>query len=185
MSANQAVAAGGLVDRAIDGIGRAAAWLTLGMAATTCIVVALRYLLDAGAIWLQESVVYMHAAALLLGLSYALRHDAHVRVDVLYARFSARTRALVDCLGATALLMPVAATMVATSYDYVFDSWRVLEGSPEVGGLPAVFLLKTLLPVSAVLLFVQAAATALRNWRRLRDGVGPGASGSGRSSPSG
>lgn len=185
MSANQGVAAGGLVDRAVDGIGRAAAWLTLGMAVTMCIVVALRYLLDAGAIWLQESVVYMHAAALLLGLSYALRHDAHVRVDVLYARFSARTRALVDCLGATALLMPVAATMVATSYGYVFDSWRVLEGSPEVGGLPAVFLLKTLLPVSAALLFVQAAATALRNWRRLRDGVGPGTSGSGRTSPSG
>lgn len=174
MSANRGVAAGGLVDRFVDAAGRAVAWLTLGMAATTCIVVALRYLLDAGAIWLQESVVYMHAAALLLGLSYALRHDAHVRVDVLYARFSSRTRALVDCLGATALLMPVAATMVATSCGYVFDSWRVLEGSPEVGGLPAVFLLKTLLPVSAVLLFVQAAAAALRNWRRLRDGADAG-----------
>lgn len=155
------------MDRAVDAIGRAAAWLNLGMAGTTCSVVALRYVFDAGAIWLQESVAYMHGAALLLGLSFALRHDAHVRVDVLYARFSPRTRARVDLLGATVLLMPLAATVVATSYRYVFDSWRVLEGSPEVGGLPAVFLLKTLLPVSAALLFLQAAATALRNWRRL------------------
>lgn len=173
MSATEPVAGDGPIDRAVDAIGRAAAWLNLGMATTTCIVVALRYLLDAGAIWLQESVVYMHGAALLLGLSYALRHDAHVRVDVFYARFSARSRARVDCLGAVLLLMPLAATVAATSYGYVFDSWRVLEGSPEVGGLPAVFLLKTLLPVSAALLFVQASAIALRNWRRLPGGGQP------------
>ena len=170
MSANRPAAEGGPVDRAVDAIGRAAAWLNLGMAGTTCSVVALRYVFDAGAIWLQESVAYMHGAALLLGLSFALRHDAHVRVDVFYARFSPRARARVDLLGATVLLMPLAATIVAASYRYVLDSWRVLEGSPEVGGLPAVFLLKTLLPISAALLFLQAAATALRNWRQLRYG---------------
>ena len=158
------------IGRAVDAIGRAAAWLNLGMVATTCLVVGLRYGLDVGAIWLQESVVYMHGAAFLLGLSYALKHDAHVRVDVVYARLSPKARARVDFAGATLLLMPLAAVIVASSWRYVSESWAVLEGSPEVDGLPAVFLLKTLLPLSAALLFVQAAASARQSWRRLRHG---------------
>ena len=158
------------IDRAVDAIGRAVAWLGLGMAATTCLVVVLRYVFDVGAIWLQESVVYMHGAAFLFGLAYTLQHDAHVRVDVLSAKLSPTARARVDLAGAALLLMPLAATIVATSWRYVAESWAVLEGSPEVDGLPAVFLLKTLLPVSAALLFIQAGATGWRSWRRLRDG---------------
>ena len=160
----------GAIDRAVDAIGRAVAWLSLGMAATTCLVVVLRYAFDVGAIWLQESVVYLHGAAFLLGLSYTLQHDAHVRVDVLFAKLSPAARARVDLAGAALFLMPLAATIVATSWRYVGESWAVLEGSPEVDGLPAVFLLKTLLPVSAALLFAQAGAAAWRSWRRLRDG---------------
>ena len=156
-------------DRAIDAIGRSASWLNLGMVATTCIVVTLRYVFDIGAIFLQESVVYLHGAAFLLGLSYALRHDAHVRVDVLYARLGSRHKALVDVLGHTLFLMPLCLTVMIVSTRYAISSWAVLEGSTEVGGVPAVFLLKTLIPISALLLLVQAAALVMRGFRRLRE----------------
>ena len=158
-----------MIDRAIDAIGRTAAWLNLGMVLVTCVVVALRYAFDSGAIFLQESVVYLHGAAFLLGLSYALQHDAHVRVDVLYARLGGRSRALVDILGHVLFLMPLCATVAVVSSGYAMRSWAVLEGSPEVGGVPAVFLLKTLIPISAVLLFMQAATLSGRGWRRWRE----------------
>lgn len=157
-----------MIERMVEAIGRAAAWLNLGMVAIACTVVVLRYAFDSGSIFLQESVVYLHGFAFLCGLSYALKHDAHVRVDVLYARLSPRWRGRVDLLGHTLLLMPLCATVVITSWPYVAQSWAVLEGSSEVAGVPAVFALKTMLPVSAVLLFLQALAKSLREVQNLR-----------------
>lgn len=156
-----------MIARSIDAIGHTAAWLNLGMVAVTCIVVALRYVFDAGAIFLQESVVYMHGAAFLVGLSFALKHDAHVRVDVFHSRLSRRGRAGVNLAGHMLLLMPLAATILATSWDYAVESWAVFEGSQEVDGIPAVFVLKTLIPVSAGLLLAQGAAMAWADWRSL------------------
>lgn len=161
-----------MLERCIDAIGRAAAWLNLGMVAATCVVVVLRYAFDSGAIFLQEAVIYLHGAAFLAGLSYALRHDAHVRVDAVSSRLTARTRAWVDLLGHALLLMPVAGAVIVLSAGYVADSWAVLEGSQEVGGVPAVFLLKTLIPVGAGLLLLQAAVLAARRGRELVRGAG-------------
>ena len=158
-----------VVARAVDAIGRAAAWLHLGMVAITCVVVVLRYAFDTGAILLQESVVYLHGASLLGGLAYALAHDAHVRVDVFYARMSATSRTWINLIGHTVLLIPLAIAIIVLSRRYVADSWAVLEGSQEVGGLPAVFLLKTLIPVAAGLLVVQAGALVAKNIQDLVD----------------
>lgn len=144
------------------------------MVAVTCVVVALRYVFDTGAIFLQESVVYLHGAALLAGLSYALRHDAHVRVDVLYSRLTPRARSWVNVLGHALFLAPLAVAIVALSWDYVADSWAVLEGSQEVGGVPAVFLLKTLIPLAALLLLLQAGALVVRGIRELSSSAGRG-----------
>ena len=151
----------------INAAGRAAAWLNLGMVGATCVVVALRYAFDTSAIFLQESVVYLHGAAFLIGLSYALAHDAHVRVDVLYSRLTPRARARVNLCGHVFLLAPTAGAVLVLSWGYVADSWAVLEGSQEVGGVPAVFLLKTLIPVSAALLLVQTAALVVHAIREL------------------
>ena len=151
-----------MIDRVVDAIGRAVAWLNLGMVGVTCVVVVLRYAFDTGAIFLQESVVYMHGAAFLCGLAYALQHDAHVRVDLLYSRMPEMRKATVNLVGHVLLLMPLCATIVTVSWRYAADSWAVLEGSTEVAGIPAVFLLKTLIPVSAALLLLQAGSLALR-----------------------
>ncbi|MYE07061.1 MAG: TRAP transporter small permease subunit [Chloroflexi bacterium] len=164
-----------MIDRVVDGIGRTVAWLNLGMVVVTCVVVVLRYAFDTGAIYLQESVVYMHGAAFLCGLAYALQHDAHVRVDLLYSRMPEIRKAIVNLVGHVVLLMPLCTTIVIVSWPYAAESWAVLEGSPEVAGIPAVFLLKTLIPVSAFLLLLQAASLAVGEavtLRRARAGHG-------------
>lgn len=134
----------------------------------TVAVVVLRYALGIGAVQLQESVMYLHALAFLLGIPYALKEDAHVRVDVLRERLGERGRLWVELFGHGLFLVPVSAAVLWLSLPYVAASWRILERSPEVGGLPAVFLLKTLLPLLAVLLLLQGLAEMARCWLQLR-----------------
>lgn len=140
----------------------------LGMVLVTLVVVLMRYLLNQGAIVVQESVMYMHALAFMLGIPYALKEDAHVRVDLIYARLGRRGRAWVDLLGHLVFLLPVGVAIIVYSRTYVASAWRVMEGSPEVGGIPAVFLLKTLIPVMAALLLLQGIAEIARCVRVLR-----------------
>lgn len=158
--------------RALDAIaemtGRAVAWLTLAMVLATIAVVVLRYGFGVGLIWLQESVTWMHAAVFMLGAAWTLRHDGHVRVDLLYRRMSPRRQALVDLAGTVFLLLPTCAWLLVESLPYVASSWRVLERSREAGGLPALYLLKTVIPLMAGLLMMQGVAEILRAVARLR-----------------
>ena len=156
------------IDEIVDAVGRTVAWLNLGMVGITCVVVTLRYAFEIGTIFLQESVIYLHGTAFLMGLSYALQHDAHVRVDIIYSRLSRRAKALVNGIGHTVLLMPLCVAIIVFSWDYTISAWVVLEGSSEVAGVPAVYLLKTMIPVSAALLFLQAGALAWRELGSLR-----------------
>lgn len=146
------------IERGIEGLGQVISWLGLGMVVVTTLVVILRYVFGVGSVALQETVAYMHAALFMVGASYALLHDAHVRVDVLYRGWSARTKALVDVIGTLVLLMPFCLFALGVSINYVAASWRLLESSPEVGGLPGVFVLKSLIPLMAVLLIVSGLA---------------------------
>ncbi|MCZ6889327.1 MAG: TRAP transporter small permease subunit [Gammaproteobacteria bacterium] len=146
------------IDRLTDFIGRLVAKLAGVMVLTTCVVVALRYGFDTGAIALQESVIYMHGMLFLFGLSYTLKHDGHVRVDVLYSRMTEKRRAWVNLIGHLIFMVPLTLTIGIVSVRYAVNAWAILEGSPEVGGIQAVFLLKTLLPVSAALLLLQTIA---------------------------
>ena len=149
-------------------VGGGIAWLTLLMAAVTAGVALLRYAFGLNAIVLQESVIYLHGLTLAVGISFALRNGKHVRVDVFYARMRPRQRALVDLAGHLLLLFPVAALVFWSSLHYVAAAWRVLESSPEVGGIPAIFLLKTLIPIMAVLLCLQGIAEAVKRVRELK-----------------
>jgi len=149
-------------------MGRAIAWLTFAMAFLTVFIVVLRYAFNESAIMLQESVIYMHGAVLLLGIPYALKEDGHVRVDLIYSRMSERGRTLVDVTGHLVCLLPVCAFILYFSVGYVANSWRVLEGSAEVGGIPGVFLLKTLIPVMATALLLQGLAETARGISKIR-----------------
>ena len=151
------------LDRMSEATGRAIAWLTLGTVLITFTVVILRYAFQSGSIALQELVSYLHATVFMLGAAYTLKHDAHVRVDIFYRGFSPRTRAWIDLAGSVLLLLPVCLFILLASRDYVADAWSVMEGSGEAGGLDAVFLLKTAIPVMAGLLLLQGLSTVLHS----------------------
>jgi TRAP-type mannitol/chloroaromatic compound transport system permease small subunit len=158
--------------RVSEWTGRAVAWLMLPMVVATFAIVLLRYAFDLGWIWMQEGVIWMHAAVFMLAAAYTLHRDEHVRVDIFYRRFDPRHRAIVDILGTVLLLLPMVIFLFIASLDYVVVSWRILEGSREAGGLPYPFvpLLKSTIPLTAVLLMVQATADLLANIATLRNG---------------
>jgi TRAP-type mannitol/chloroaromatic compound transport system permease small subunit len=143
-------------------IGRGISWLTLFMVLTTFGIVVLRYGFGIGSIAAQEAVIYMHALVFLLGAAYTLKHDGHVRVDIFYRDMSKRRRAWVDLLGTVFLLIPVCVFILWTSWEYVAASWALREGSRETSGLPGVYLLKTAIPLMAVLLLLQGLALGAR-----------------------
>jgi TRAP-type mannitol/chloroaromatic compound transport system permease small subunit len=106
--------------------------------------------------------MYLHGTVFMLGIAYTLKHRSHVRVDILYERLSARTRALVDGVGTLLFLIPFSVFLFWISLDYVAMSWSMGESSGQPGGLPGVYLLKTLLPITALLILLQGMAELLR-----------------------
>jgi TRAP-type mannitol/chloroaromatic compound transport system permease small subunit len=143
-------------------IGRAAAWCLLAMVIVQVVVVLMRYVLGVGSLWLQETIIYAHATLFMLAAAWTLQQGGHVRVDIFYADASPRHKALVDLLGALVLLLPFAIALMVLSLPYVARSWAILERSRETSGLPLVFLLKTLIPLFALLLGLQGASQAIR-----------------------
>ena len=148
-------------------IGRAVAWLVPVMTLVAFAVVVLRYGFQYGRVDLQESITYLHAAVITLCMGYTLARDAHVRVDIFYNRMTPRARLVVNLAGDALLLLPTAVAILYHSWDYVIISWQVLERSPEISGLPGVFLLKTLIPLMAAALIAQALARIRSAWREL------------------
>ena len=155
------------IDRLNSAVGHAASWCALFIVLAGFAVVLLRYVLGIGSLWLQESILYAHAALFLLAAAWTLKDDAHVRVDVFYAHASVRTKAWVDLIGALFLLMPFAFAILVFALPYVARSWAIFERSRETSGLPLVFVLKTLIPVFAVLLALQGVAQIIRATRVL------------------
>ena len=136
--------------------GKAVAWLTLVMVLLTFTIVVLRYGFNLGWIWLQESLTYLHVAVFSVVAAWALQQDGHVRVDIFYSGMTKRNRARVDLLGSMIFLVPFCIFILIISWPYVTNSWKLLESSREAGGLPLVFLLKSLIIIMPALLLGQA-----------------------------
>ncbi|KAA6187243.1 TRAP transporter small permease subunit [Thiohalocapsa marina] len=143
-------------------LGQACAWLTLFLVVGTAVVVVLRYGFNIGAIALQEAVLYAHALVFMGAAAWVLQRNAHVRVDIFYQRFSARRQALVNLLGNLFLLLPFCLFIGWASWDYVINAWSTLEASGESGGLPLVFLQKSILWLLAGSLGLQGVADLIK-----------------------
>lgn len=146
-----------LFDRISNAVGRVTSWLTLFMVVVMSLIVVMRYVFDAGMIWLQESVTWMHAAVFMVGAAYTLLHEEHVRVDIFYRRMSDRGRALVDLLGVIVFLLPLCGFLAYLAYDFAAVSWSMRETSREPGGLPY-----PLIPVLKSIVIVMPVAVALQ-----------------------
>ena len=132
------------------------------MTIATFMIVILRYGFEVSATPIRDAVVYFHGILILLGISFTLQADQHVRVDLLYSRMSDERKRVVNLIGCLAFLIPLCIVILLVSIPYVSASWRILERSAEVDGLPGIFLFKTLLPVSAGLLLIQAMNEVLK-----------------------
>jgi len=150
------------IDRLNTAIGRAVAWLILAVVLLQFALVIARYLFGLGSVWLTETVIYAHATLFMLAAAWTLIVGGHVRVDIFYAEASARTKALVELIGALLLLLPFMIVLIWVSVPYAARSWAVLEHSQETSGLPIIFALKTLIPLFALLMALQGVAQAIR-----------------------
>lgn len=151
------------IDRLNDTVGRGVAWLTLAMVLITFSVVILRYVFSLGWVWMQESYVWLHGFVFMLGAGYTLLHNGHVRVDIFYRPAGARHKAWVDLFGVLVLLLPIVTVAFFFSWDYVIKSWAGLEESREAGGLPGLFLLKSVIWCFCVLTALQGLSLAGRS----------------------
>jgi TRAP-type mannitol/chloroaromatic compound transport system permease small subunit len=151
------------IDKFTEKTGKIISWLTLIMVLLTFLIVFLRYGFNIGWIAMQESVLYFHGTVFMLGAAYTLKADGHVRVDIFYQKFSIKTKALVNLLGSLFLLLPVCIFIFYISFEYVASAWRIMEKSSEAGGLPFVYLSKSLLLVMAITMSLQGVAEIFRN----------------------
>ncbi|CAE7594306.1 unnamed protein product [Symbiodinium microadriaticum] len=146
----------------------AVAWLAVFMVLAQFIVVLMRYVFGLGSIAAQESIVYMHGFLFMLAAGYTLFHNGHVRVDVFYRAASDRYKAWINLLGALLFLLPFCYLIFDASWGYVLSSWEIFEGSRETSGIQAVFLLKTAIPLFAVLVGLQGLSQIIHSIAVLR-----------------
>jgi len=168
----EAAAPQNLLDRISNATGKVASWLTLVMVIVTSVVVVMRYVFDAGFIWLQESVIWMHAAVFMVGAAYTLFHEEHVRVDIFYRKMSTRGRAIVDFLGVVFFLLPLCGFLAFKAYDFASVSWSIHETSREPGGLPypMIPVLKSIVVIMPVMVALQGVSLMQRSLASMRRG---------------
>ena len=159
-----------LLDSFSEMTGSFCSWFVALMTLITCIVVVMRYGLDLGSVLLQDVVLYLHGALFLLGSSFALKRNAHVRVDIFYRDFSEKKKAFIDLLGHCLFLQPVCWAIFLLSWGFVELSWRIMEVSPEPDGLPFVYLQKSLLIVLCIFLALQSFSEILKNLLKIKSG---------------
>ncbi len=151
--------------RAIDWlnetIGRAVSWLVLGLVLVQLLIVLLHHVYGQGSSALQELILYMQGTLFLAGAAYTLMHNGHVRVDIIHRVAGTRLKAAIDLLGSLFLLLPAVALIGYVSVPYVHRAWRTLEGSMEMSGIKAVFLLKSVLLVFTLTMFLQGLSMAI------------------------
>jgi TRAP-type mannitol/chloroaromatic compound transport system permease small subunit len=158
------------IDTFIDVVGRITAWSSFALAIVMGGNVILRYVLHTGSVWSQELEWHLMAPICLFGMSYALRHGEHVRVDVLFSGFSQRAKDFVEFVSSL-ILMAICLIVIWLSLSYVMQSWSIGEGSANPGGIPARYILKALIPIGFALMFAQGLGHAIRFYLAFRRGA--------------
>ena len=149
-------------DRFINKIGLTISWLTFIMVVLICLDVFLRYLLSSTKTWIIELEWHLFSILFLLGLSYTLQHQKHVRVDLFYEKMSKKLRNVIDIFSILFFLIPWCLLVIHTSFDYAMNSWSFKETSPQPNGLPARYIIKFFISTGFVLLLVQGVSSIIK-----------------------
>ncbi len=155
------------VMRGIDGFsrvtGKAVAWMSLLMVLVVTVDVILRYAFGMTTVFTQELEWHLFGAYFLLGGAYTLLHDAHVRVDIFYQRWTPRQKAWLNLIGVLFFLIPGCYLVMATSWNFTMNSWSIRETSPDPGGIPARYLLKATIPLGFTFILLQGVSLGLKS----------------------
>jgi TRAP-type mannitol/chloroaromatic compound transport system permease small subunit len=145
----------GAIDRSNEAVGRVVSWVSLLLVLVVFTDVVMRYLFRTSFVFTQELEWHLFAFIFLIGAGYTLLHDGHVRVDIIYQRLGTKGRAWINLLGVIFFLIPGCYLVISTSWHFVSNSFSMLEGSPDPGGIPYRFIVKGTMTVGYVLLLLQ------------------------------
>lgn len=157
----------GGIDWLNEWIGHGVAWVTTGLVAVIFIDVVMRYLFNTSYVFTQELEWHLFAFVFLIGSGYTLLHDGHVRVDIIYQRVGPKARAWINLIGVFCFMLPGCIMVILTSWKFTFNAWRVLEGSPDPGGIPYRFVVKGFITVGFILLALQGLSLGLHCFLKL------------------
>ena len=150
-------------DSSIERLGNVLNVLMIALVCVVIVVVVGRYFFEIGSVALQELTTYLHSIIFMLGISYTLKHDGHVRVDIFYRNFSEKRQALVNVIGGLMFIFPISIFIGWSSWEYVLASWSIMETSTENNGLPFTYLLKTVMLIMPFLLAIQGFITVKKS----------------------
>ncbi|WP_025900108.1 TRAP transporter small permease subunit [Sneathiella glossodoripedis] len=151
------------LDRINQSVGNVIRWTALLMVLLQFAIVLLRYVFGVSFIFLNEGVLYLHSTLFMLGAGYTFLVDGHVRVDIFYAKLSKARKAKIDIFGHLVFLLPAMLILLYWTWPTVQTSWAIWEGPISVGGIPASFLLKSLIPGFCILILVQGVSAIVKD----------------------
>lgn len=152
------------VDGLSDKIGHLIGWMTTLMVLVVFYDTVMRYVFNKGNVALQELEWHLFAIVFLIGAAYTLKDGGHVRVDILYVNLSKKTKAWIDFLGVFVFLIPFSVAVILATKGFILNSWAIREVSPDPGGLPARYILKSMIPLGFSLLIAQGLSEAAKNF---------------------
>ena len=154
-----------LIDKLTDNIANGLLYILIVLIVLVFSTVFFRYVFNMSYIIIQEIIMYLHALIFMFGISYALKENSHVKIDVLYNTLNKKAQRVISIAGLVSFILPTALFIIYVSIDMVTQSWMILEGSSEAGGLNLVFILKSLIPISGVLIFLQGISELIKHIR--------------------
>ena len=155
------------IDNMNEWVGSGVAWATLGLVLVVFVDVVMRYLLNKSYVFTQELEWHLFGFIFLIGAGYTLLHDGHVRVDIIYQRLGIKGRAWTNLLGVILFLIPGCIMVITTSWQFAANSFSMMEGSPDPGGIPFRFIIKGCIPVGFTLLLLQGFSLGLHSFMQI------------------
>lgn len=172
MHLSKAASVTGVIDRIQKITGSAAAVITVLLLLIICYDVVTRYIFNSSSVALQELEWHLYSLIFLLGAGYTYLTNEHVRIDVFHSRLSKKKQMIVEMTGILLFLIPFCIAGIVSSEFFVTNSWRVLERSPDGGGLPGRYILKAMIPLSFLLILLAGVSTIIKTWFRFRGSEG-------------
>ena len=159
-----------IIDNLIENICNILIVLLLVMILMVFISIIFRYFLNISSASLQELIMYFHAIIFMFGISYTLKENGHVKIDIIFNTLTKKTQSYISIIGILLFIFPVSFFLIYMSIGMVIQSWLILEGSSEAGGLNLVFILKTIIPLTGFLILLQSLSQLLKLIKECKNG---------------